>query len=809
MRHRFWVALLGCILLMQLATACSLPYFSQATPTPTPQPTATLPPPTPTSTPVPTPTPVPTLQPAARVEAGDRALFLGDYATALTAYSAALTASSDAEIQAAGLVGQGRVYLLTGRIPEALDALREAANSYPDTAHAPAANFFLAQVYTELDRFNEAAQAYDTYRSLRPGVLDAYISELRGDALMATGDQAAALAEYTLALQAPRLLQDFSLEFKLAQVYTAMSDYATALVMYDDIYNRTASDYERAQADYLKGQILVAQGLPGEAYTTYLDAVNNYPRSYYAYLSLVALVDAGYPVDELQRGLVDTFAGESGAALAAFDRYLDGAPSEPAAALYYQGLILRDLDDLAGALSSWDLVIQNHANHYLWDEACEQKAYTQWAYQGDYAAGLQTLLDFLATAPTHPRAAEFLFDAARIAERNGQLLEAAQLWLRLPIEYPASEYVYRSQFLAGISYYRLADYSSARDAFWQAQSLATSPGERAGAYFWLGKIQAALGNPEEAQATWQQTAAFDPTGYYSERARDLLISRAPFSPPEMFDTGSDRLAEQLEAETWLRATFALPGGTDLSVPGTLSGDARFVRGTEYWALGLYEHAAAEFNSLREDSASDPVTQYQLAVYLSDLGMYRPAIMAARQVLDLAGLDDATSLSAPALFTHIRFGTYYMELVVPLSQADAFHPLFIWSLVRQESLFEGFVESSAGARGLMQIMPATGADIAYRMGWPPDYTAADLYRPQINLSMGLDYLSDQRAYFAGDMYAALAAYNGGPGNASTWLGLANGDPDLFVEVIRFDETRSYVMGIYEVFSIYRRVYERVR
>jgi soluble lytic murein transglycosylase len=471
-------------------------------------------------------------------------------------------------------------------------------------------------------------------------------------------------------------------------------------------------------------------------------------------------------------------------------------------------LILRDLDDLAGALASWEIVIQNHANHYLWDEAYEQKAYTQWAYQGDYAAGMQTLIDFLAVAPAHPRAAEFLFDAARIAERNGQLLDAAQLWLRLPMEYPASEYVYRSQVLAGISFYRLADYASAQDAFWLAQSLATSPGQRAGAYFWIGKIQAALGNLDDAQATWGQAASFDPTGYYSERARDLLISRNPFTPPEMFDTGSDRLAEQLAAETWLRATFALPGATDLSVPGTLSADSRLIRGTEFWTLGLYEHAAIEFNSLREETYADPVAQFQLAVYLSGLGLYRPAIMAARQVLDLAGLDDATSLNAPALFTHIRFGTYYPELVVPFSQAAVFHPLFIWSLIRQESFFEGFVESSAGARGLMQIMPTTGADIAYRMGWPPDYSAADLYRPQINLTMGLDYLSDQRAYFNGDIYAALAAYNGGPGNTSTWLSLANGDPDLFVEVIRFDETRSYLTGIYEVFSIYRRVYERV-
>jgi soluble lytic murein transglycosylase len=57
------------------------------------------------------------------------------------------------------------------------------------------------------------------------------------------------------------------------------------------------------------------------------------------------------------------------------------------------------------------------------------------------------------------------------------------------------------------------------------------------------------------------------------------------------------------------------------------------------------------------------------------------------------------------------------------------------------------------------------------------------------------------------YAALAAYNGGPGNAIAWKELANGDPDLFLEVVRFEETRNYIRGISEIFSLYRRIYDR--
>jgi soluble lytic murein transglycosylase len=163
--------------------------------------------------------------------------------------------------------------------------------------------------------------------------------------------------------------------------------------------------------------------------------------------------------------------------------------------------------------------------------------------------------------------------------------------------------------------------------------------------------------------------------------------------------------------------------------------------------------------------------------------------------------------APAFFNHLRFGTYFADLLIPAAQEYNFHPLFLFSLVRQESLFESFVRSSAAANGLMQIIPSTGESIAKNLGWPPDYTTSDLYRPVVNIKFGTDYLAAQREYFDGDLYAALAAYNGGPGNSLQWKKLAQGDQDLFLEVIRFSETRNYIRSIYEVFNIYRRIYNR--
>jgi soluble lytic murein transglycosylase len=359
-------------------------------------------------------------------------------------------------------------------------------------------------------------------------------------------------------------------------------------------------------------------------------------------------------------------------------------------------------------------------------------------------------------------------------------------------------------FLAGISRYRRGEYAQALSIFQQALN---APGDHPALYFWIGKTNQALGEADAAAIAWQQAVSLDPTGYYSERAREMLLERAPFTPPLMYDLGFDLALERADAEAWMRQVFAISPDADLTSLGALAADPRLIRGTELWNLGEYDMARAEFEDLRIALMDSPADNYRLTNYLLGLGLYRPAIFSARQVLNLHGMDDAATLTAPAYFSHVRFGTYYRDLIVPIAEAYDLHPLFLFSVVRQESLFEGFVRSDAGARGLMQIIPSTGQSIAAQTGWPPGYTDEDLYRPKVSLTFGAHYLAAQRDYFDGQLYPALAAYNAGPGNASIWWDLSGGDPDLFLEIIRYGETRDYIRGIYEVFAIYRRLYDR--
>jgi soluble lytic murein transglycosylase len=89
-----------------------------------------------------------------------------------------------------------------------------------------------------------------------------------------------------------------------------------------------------------------------------------------------------------------------------------------------------------------------------------------------------------------------------------------------------------------------------------------------------------MGNTQAAQALWEQCSAIDPTGYYSERARDLILNRQPFTSPDAYDLTIDWTSERQQAEEWLRTTFNLSADTDLSSPGNLSNDLRFIRGSE-------------------------------------------------------------------------------------------------------------------------------------------------------------------------------------------------------------------------------------
>ncbi len=780
----------------------------QAFPAPIPTAIPSITPGGPTATPTPTstPTPLPTLPPVVRIESGDQALFYGDYDLARVEYLAAYNDSTDVGLKAAALWGLGRTELADGSYQTALERFTTLITDYPESTYSARAYFLMGRAYDGLDQYVQAADSYNTYMTRIPGVLDAYVQDYRGDALSEAEDYAGALAAYDAALTASRLDDGQDLQIKMAQTRASFGDYAGALILFDQIFSTTTNDYVKAQMDYLAGNAHIALGQNEQAYARYTNAVNNFQLSYYAYLSLVELVDAGMTVDEMNRGLVDYYASQYDVALVAFDRYIAQNPVNDGTVHYFRASTLRELQRSEDAIAEYDYFIANHATHARWVDAWQDKAYLQWASLDDYQGAALTLLEFVSTAPDSAYAADLLMDAARVMERDDRLADAAQTWERVANEYPASPRVADALFLAGISQVRLQDHAAALTIFQRNLLLSSQPEERARAFLWIGKTQKILGDNASADASLQQGQAVDPTSYYSLRARDLLMGRAPFESPVNVNLNPDLEKERKDAEAWVLVSFNLPPETDLTGPGTLAQDSRFIRGTELWELGMYEEARLEFESLRESVSASATDNFRLANHLLEIGLYRTAIFAARQVLTLAGQDSQrASLTAPPYFNHLRYGLYYHDLIITEAQKYGLDPLFMFSVIRQESLFEGFVSSSAGAHGLMQVVPATAVQIAGELNWPPLYDTEDLYRPLVSVTFGSYYLDKTRDMLGGSIYGGLAAYNAGPGSAIVWNELAGGDPDLLVEIIRFQETRDYVRYIYEIFSTYRLLY----
>ncbi len=773
------------------------------------QPSSSTPTPAPSPSPTPTPVPTPTPDPQQTFALAERALFYGDWETALRLYDEIRAVATAPEEQAWALLGLGRTYYLARNTTEALRHLRQVVETYPDTAAAGRAHLYLALTYRRLQRYKDEAASWQAFLPHAPEPVIPYVYEWLADALFNAGEYGPAATAYQAALDSnpfpPRV---YGLYLGMGRAYQILREWDRALAAYGQALEHAPNDFERAFVLYLTGQVHLERGQTEEGYALYLRVVTEYPKSPYAYKALVALIEAKRPVPDLERGIVDYYAGQYTPALKALRRYLEAHPEPPTAtAHYYLGLVYRAQRSYTQALEAWQTVIRRYPGDRLWVRAWEAVAETHARWLQDYQSATETYLAFVDQNPQHPQAPEFLFRAARYQAALFKLEEAASLWYRVATTYPHHERAPRAFLLAGVTWVRLGQPERARDVFFQAGENIVKPYWRAGALLWLGKMEAQQGNLDLARQAWTQAAALDPTGYYSERARDLLEGRAPFARPLAYDTGIDWEAERRQAAQWVRQVFHLPPQEDLLTPGPLAQDARYRRGLWLWQLGFYQEARNEWEDLRKAVYSDPAQTFRLIHEAQRLGMYRTAILAAWRVLELAGLDAFTALTAPPYFNHVRFGPYYAELVVPMAQEYDFHPLFLYALIRQESLFEGFIASRAGALGLMQIIPDTGAYLAELQGWPPNYETEDLLRPLVSLRLGTAYLHQQRKTFNDNLFAALAAYNAGPGNASHWYEIAPQDPDLFLEVVSFDETHVYLRRIYENYAMYYRLYAR--
>jgi soluble lytic murein transglycosylase len=814
------------------------------TPTPlTPSATATA---SPTASPTATATATPTPLPIVLIQQAQDALQNGDSAGAQAVFEA-LPVQNLEEAEAA----QTRFGLAQSMLEEqdyvgAVDALRVFMVEHPEHPLSSDAKFLLAEALMGKGEYPAAAEAYREYLG-EQGVIEPYVRMWIGDALTSAEAYDEAVDEYEQALAiapSPSLIYQAREKAALALGYAG--DYESALAHYDAILAATDDENLQARIQYQAAQTLLVAGELTAAYARLNDVVTNYPKTGAAYSALVDLVNSGQLVDEYQRGLVDYYNDAPDAAIAAFYRYIEsdltghiGAPH------YFAGMAYRSEDNYAAALLEFDKLIDTHPGDPYEDDAWLAKAWTQYLF-GDTDEAIGTYSRFVAENPFNGLAPEALWWAANIYFWDDDCALAEPLFAQLASDYPASENAPDALYRAAYCSYFLARHEDAR-ATWQDYADTYPSAELlAGAHFWRGRSYLATGEEISATVAFEDAVGAGPLDYYSQRALDYLVDLKPDEygaenrPPAPFAqlpahlepavpgetrTGAvdaDEDMDRAAADGWLAGWLGLSPTEAITVSRlspVLAADSRLLRGEELWRLGRREEAKGELEWLRRDTATDLLTQYQLAVFFRDLGLYRSSILAANAAIRLSPAK--SPFDAPVFLARLAYPTYYGDLVLPEAEANGLDPLLLFSLIHQESLFEGFATSHAFAHGLMQIIPSTGQSIARSLAWP-GYEVLDLYRPYVSVKFGTWYLGQQRDTFEGLIYPALAAYNAGPGNARRWLDRTLAicsepdasaeasaecpfDYDVFVELINLYETRLYIRQIYKHFSVYQHLY----
>jgi len=152
---------------------------------------------------------------------------------------------------------------------------------------------------------------------------------------------------------------------------------------------------------------------------------------------------------------------------------------------------------------------------------------------------------------------------------------------------------------------------------------------------------------------------------------------------------------------------------------------------------------------------------------------------------------------------LRFPLQYSNQIQSNANSMSLEPALVFGLMRQESMLDSKAMSAVGARGLMQIMPETGKEIARELNdsWQ---TANSLFIPDINIRYGTFYFKRLLNQFDGHFALATAAYNAGPSRVNKWLSTKRSLPaDVWVETIPFKETRKYVSSVLAYTIIYQQ------
>jgi soluble lytic murein transglycosylase len=308
--------------------------------------------------------------------------------------------------------------------------------------------------------------------------------------------------------------------------------------------------------------------------------------------------------------------------------------------------------------------------------------------------------------------------------------------------------------------------------------------------FWQGKAHIEAGRTADAHKIWKEIIQLDPADYHAHRAKQLMgmvdSSAAGILMPEHL------------ARAWLDSIPPISQRKKLSkADSTLLG-----RGAALLSVARTDVAAFFLDDYEKNYPGNLLLQYDLACAYEIAGSIAQGFRAAWRL----GWRIPTGYRGhiPLQMQAKIYPPHYLPIIRKYAERFKVDPLFIISVMRQESIFDSSIISHAGAIGLMQVIPPTGKLIAGELN-EKNFANDSLHKPDFAVRYGTYYLRKRMNQFNNNMVLTLGAYNGGAHNVVKWIE-RNPDTksDIFVEDIGFLETRLYVKKVMGYYWTYQRL-----
>jgi soluble lytic murein transglycosylase-like protein/outer membrane protein assembly factor BamD (BamD/ComL family) len=300
---------------------------------------------------------------------------------------------------------------------------------------------------------------------------------------------------------------------------------------------------------------------------------------------------------------------------------------------------------------------------------------------------------------------------------------------------------------------------------------------RPAALYWLADTERQLENYDSKVVFLKQLVEKFPMDFYAMIARiEMSMQPLNFLEPRSIQKSSPR--------KW--------GLGDIN-------RKRINRAEKLISIGFLEMGMKELSWIPQEKGNEEFLYYLAQLY-KKAGGYQRAIGLS---WGISRKSHHNSIS-PSL-AEILFPKPYIKKAIQESSQYNLNPYLILALMRQESAFNKKVVSSAHAIGLMQLLPTTATRVARSMGTkPPDQD--DLKKPEVNIQLGVKYLSGLLNDFEDNIIFALASYNAGPSKVKQWMDIRSNLRSLeFMESIPYKETRNYVKKVLRNYVIYKTLY----